>query len=61
MQLTFKNKQTNAVFLLTINENYFDRAFFTRDREQKYLTIAWNRSETQKILVDEIEYDYPEN
>jgi AraC-like DNA-binding protein len=61
MKLVFHNKQTNADLLLTIGEKSFDRAFFTRDREQKYLTIAWNRGETQKVQVDEIEYDFPEN
>jgi AraC family transcriptional regulator, transcriptional activator of pobA len=61
MQLTFKNKDRGADFLLTIGEKSFDRAFFTRDREQKYLTIAWNRGKSQKVIVDEIEYEFPEN
>jgi AraC family transcriptional regulator, transcriptional activator of pobA len=61
MQLVFKNKQTNADFLLTIEEKSFDRAFFTRDREQKYLTIAWNLGAAQKVVVDEIEFEFPAN
>lgn len=61
MRLDFKNKNLNAEFLLTIAEKSFDRAFFTRDREQKYLTIAWNRGAAQKVSVDEMEFVFPEN
>ncbi len=61
MKLSYKHKETEGVLLLTSNESALDRAFFTRDRAQKYLTIAWNRGVQQKVVVDEIEYDFPAN
>lgn len=61
MKLIFKNFELQGELLLTFDEKLLDRAFFTRDREHKYLTIAWNRGGNQKVSVDEIEYDFPEN
>lgn len=61
MRLAFKNHEFAGELLLTFDEKSFDRAFFIRDRERKYLTIAWNRGKSQKVTVDEIEYDFPEN
>lgn len=61
MKFHFKNQNTHGEIILIIGEKGFDRDFFRRDRAHKYLTIAWNRGETQKIVVDEIEYDFPEN
>lgn len=61
MKLIFKNFELQGELLLTFAEKSFDRAFFTRDREHKYLTIAWNRGGNQKVSVDEIEYDFPAN
>lgn len=61
MKLIFKNFELQGELLLTFDEKLFDRAFFTRDREHKYLTIAWNRGGNQSVSVDEIEYNFPEN
>lgn len=61
MKLSYKHKETEGILLLTSNESALDRAFFTRDRAQKYLTIAWNRGVQQKVVVDEIEYNFPAN
>lgn len=61
MRLAFKNHDLAGEILLTFGEKSFDRSFFTRDREHKYLTIAWNRGKRQKVTVDEIEYEFPEN
>lgn len=61
MRLTFKDHELAGEILLTFDEKSFDRAFFTRDREHKYLTIAWNRGNAQKVIIDEIEYEFPGN
>ncbi|MCO6149156.1 helix-turn-helix domain-containing protein [Flavobacterium sp. NRK1] len=61
MNLKYTDNTSNADFRLVIEEPAFDRKFFTRDREDKLLTIAWNRGEEQKIIIDEIEYTFPAN
>lgn len=61
MDLVFKDNKTNGKFSITFGNKSFDRLFFTRDKEDKLLTIAWNRGKTQKVIVDEVEYDFPEN
>lgn len=61
MRLDFNNKSSNAQLILTVCDKDFDRKFFTRDREHKFLTIAWNRGKSQKVFVDEIEHEFPAN
>jgi AraC-like DNA-binding protein len=61
MNLKYTDNTSNADFRLVIEEPAFDRKFFTRDREDKLLTIAWNRGKEQKIIIDEIEYTFPAN
>lgn len=61
MRLNFKDHELAGEILLTYDEKSFDRAFFTRDRKHKYLTIAWNRGNAQKVIIDEIEHDFPAN
>jgi hypothetical protein len=61
MNLIYKENSTDGEFRIIIGEPEFDRLFFVRDRQDKLLTIAWNRGETQKITVDEIVYDFPAN
>jgi len=61
MNLKYTDNTSNADFRLVIEEPAFDRKFFNRDREDKLLTIAWNRGKEQKIIIDEIEYTFPAN
>lgn len=61
MRLAFKNHEFSGELLLTFGEPSFDRSFFIRDREHKYLTIAWNRGRRQRVTIDEIEYEFPAN
>jgi len=57
----FHNEQTNALFRLVYDEAVLDRAFYGRDHKDKLLTIAWNRGADQKIMIDNVAYDFPAN
>ena len=61
MRFVFKNQETGGELTLTMGEKAFDRLFFTRDRERKHLTIAWNPGAEQQVVIDEIEYVFPAN
>ncbi|WP_205431328.1 hypothetical protein [Flavobacterium arcticum] len=61
MDLVFKDGKTNAHFQIICENEDFDRLYFTRNKEDKLLTIAWNRGKTQKITIDEIVYNFPVN
>jgi AraC family transcriptional activator of pobA len=61
MKLSVTEQSTGGDLLLLINEKHFDRMFFTRDRQHKYLTIAWNKSEKQTVTIDEVDYDFLPN
>ncbi|QTE39466.1 helix-turn-helix domain-containing protein [Mucilaginibacter sp. P25] len=61
MKLSATEQSTGGDLLLLINEKHFDRMFFTRDRQHKYLTIAWNRGEKQTVTIDEVDYDFQPN
>ncbi|MEO3406533.1 AraC family transcriptional regulator [Mucilaginibacter sp. CAU 1740] len=58
MKLSVTEQSTGGDLHLLINEKHFDRMFFTRDREHKYLTIAWNRGAMQTVIIDEVAYDF---
>jgi AraC family transcriptional regulator, transcriptional activator of pobA len=60
MQHLYRLEHTNAQLSLTQQEADFKRAFFL-ERSQRLLTIAWNRGETQTIVVDGVEYLFPAN
>ncbi len=61
MKLFYKHAVTGGELLLTEKESQFDRFFFTRDRQHKYLTIAWNQGADQEIVIDEVAYIFPAN
>ena len=61
MKLSVTDGVKGGDLLLWIEEQHFDRMFFTRDRQQKYLTIAWNRGPQQTVTIDEVAYDLMPN
>jgi AraC family transcriptional activator of pobA len=61
LRFQFTNTSTGGEALLMIDEQDFDRRFFTRDRGHKYLTIAWNRGAAQQVTVDEMRLAMPSN
>ncbi len=59
MKLSINDRTKGSTLLLMVNEPDFDRFFYTRDRKNKYLTIAWNCGGDQKVVIDEVEYNFP--
>ncbi|MDB5144700.1 MAG: helix-turn-helix protein [Mucilaginibacter sp.] len=61
MKLKLREENTNGELLLFKEEAGFDRLSFTRDRFNKYFTIAWNPAENQSVIIDGAAYDFPAN
>ncbi|AEI51631.1 helix-turn-helix domain-containing protein [Runella slithyformis] len=57
----FFRDQLGADLSLHIDNKDFDRQFFGKNRPEKYLTIAYNCGEAQKVTVDEVTYAFPAN
>jgi AraC family transcriptional activator of pobA len=56
-----KDEKTGGDLLLYRNEPNFDRLYFSRDRFNKYFTIAWNPGEKQTVTIDGTRHDFPPN
>ncbi|TCC87952.1 helix-turn-helix domain-containing protein [Pedobacter frigiditerrae] len=61
MKLNLKEDSTGGELLMFKEEPGFDRLVFSRDRFNKYFTIAWNPGEDQTITIDGSEYGFPAN
>lgn len=61
MRLAYKNNKTSGECRLILDEEEFDRYFYGKDRREKLLTIAWNRGESQPVLIDGVQYNFPSN
>jgi len=61
MRLKLTEENTGGELLLFKEDAGFDRLFFSRDRFNKYFTIAWNPGESQIVTIDGSEYDFPAN
>lgn len=61
MKLTIREDNTGGELLLFKEEAGFDRLFFSKDRFNKYFTIAWNPAENQTVTIDGTEYEFPSN
>lgn len=58
MKLSVSDPKTGGDLLLINEEPTFDRHFFTRDKDNKYFSIVWNRGEKQTINIDGEEHDF---
>jgi AraC-like DNA-binding protein len=58
MIVQFEDATTQGLLRLVRDEARFGRAFF-RDRTEKVLTIAWNRGPEQRVVIDEVTYEFP--
>lgn len=61
MRLNLREENTGGELLLFKEEAGFDRLFFTKDRFNKFFTIAWNPAESQTVTIDGTEYEFPAN
>lgn len=61
MRLKLSDENTGGELLFYKEEPGFDRLFFTRDRFNKYFTIAWNPAENQTVSIDGEEYEFPQH
>src|ERR1700743_3206464 len=59
LKLTLEN--TGGELLLFKEEPGFDRLFYSRDKFNKYFTIAWNPGPMQTVTIDGAPYDFPAN
>lgn len=59
MKLKIRNEKTGGDFLLFKEEKEFDRQYFSRDRTNKYFTIAWNPGTAQTVTIDGVEHKFP--
>ena len=60
MKRSFHNPVTTGELHLIEKDMEFDRLFFKRDRQSKFLTIAWNTGPTQKVIIDNVSFNFPE-
>jgi AraC family transcriptional activator of pobA len=58
MKLTLTDKNTGGDLLLLRGEDEFDRLFYSRDKNNKYFTIAWNQGDTQAVTIDGVVHDF---
>ncbi|MFL5747490.1 MAG: helix-turn-helix domain-containing protein [Niastella sp.] len=61
MRYVLRDEKTGGDLLLFRNEPNFDRLYFSRDRFNKYFTIAWNPGEKQTVTIDGAGHDFPPN
>ncbi|HTB99649.1 MAG TPA: hypothetical protein VK705_03110 [Ferruginibacter sp.] len=61
MKLKLRDEKTGGDLLLFKEEDGFDRLYFSRDRSNKYFTIAWNPGESQIVIIDGTEYEFLPN
>jgi AraC family transcriptional activator of pobA len=61
MRLTIKENNTGGELLFFKDEADFGRLFYTKDRFNKYFTIAWNPGGRQVVTIDGSEYEFPAN
>jgi AraC-like DNA-binding protein len=61
MKLKLSDPKTGGDLLLFRGEEDFDRLFHSRDRGNKYFTIAWNYGAQQTIVIDGVEHAFKPN
>jgi AraC family transcriptional regulator, transcriptional activator of pobA len=60
MKHIYQENTIESILSLRINEGNFDKYFF-KSRNERLLTIAWNKGDEQTAWVDEVAYHFPKN
>jgi AraC-like DNA-binding protein len=61
MKHSFTHKDGLGKLLLLQKQDAFQQNYFQQKSDFSYHTIAWNRGKTQKVIIDEIEYEFAAN
>ncbi len=61
MKHSFTHKDGLGKLLLLQNEETFKQNYFEQKSDFTFHTIAWNRGKAQKVMIDEIEYEFAAN
>lgn len=61
MKHSFTHKDGLGKLLLLQNEETFKLNYFEQKSDFTFHTIAWNRGKAQKVVIDEIEYEFAAN
>lgn len=61
MKHSFTHKDGLGKLLLLQKQDSFKQNYFEQKADFTFHTIAWNKGKTQKVIVDEIEYEFAAN
>lgn len=61
MKLALNDPKTGGNLMLLKGEKGFDRLYYSKDRDNKYFTIAWNYGKKQTVTIDGVARDFLPN
>lgn len=59
MIFRFDDPSFNSILKLVVHEPHFSHSVY-KENEELILSIVWNAGKDQKVIIDEAEYDFPE-
>ncbi len=60
MRYEYHDPASGGQLLMTVGERDFTRYFF-REQHKKFNAIIWNRGKKQQLVIDEMQFEVPEN
>ncbi len=61
MEYIFRNNKDSGQLILKKEEEKFQDYFSDTNNESKLYTIVWNKGDKQKVIIDNIEYEFEAN
>lgn len=61
MKLQYQNNITQGKLLLFQNMSRFENSYSQDGKKNELFTIAWNKGNTQKVIIDDVAYQFPQN